>query len=119
MRNPRSKRAPASTRRCPPPPGVARGQRVEHEYQREGALCYLARWDVKCASIFDSCAPNDGIEPFDALVDQLMNTEPYSKAQRVFVIVDNASAHLGQRSIDRLQGTWRNLILVHTPIHAS
>jgi hypothetical protein len=48
-----------------------------------------------------------------------MSTPPYSKAQRVFVIVDNGSAHRGQRAIDRLQGTWRNLILVHTPIHAS
>jgi DDE superfamily endonuclease len=37
----------------------------------------------------------------------------------VFVIVDNGSAHRGKRSIDRLQGTWPNLILVHTPIHAS
>jgi hypothetical protein len=44
---------------------------------------------------------------------------PYSKAQRVFLIVDNGSAHRGQRSIDRLQGTWPNLTLVHTPIHAS
>ena len=34
-------------------------------------------------------------------------------------IVDNGSAHRGQRSIDRLQGAWPNLILVHTPIHAS
>jgi hypothetical protein len=37
----------------------------------------------------------------------------------VFVIVDNGSAHRGQRSIDRLQGAWPNLILVHTPVHAS
>ena len=37
----------------------------------------------------------------------------------MFVIVDNGSAHRGQRSIDRLQGTWSNLVLVHTPIHAS
>jgi hypothetical protein len=35
------------------------------------------------------------------------------------VIVDNGSAHRGQRSIDRLQGSWSNLILVHTPVHAS
>jgi DDE superfamily endonuclease len=48
-----------------------------------------------------------------------MTIEPYSKAHRVFVIVDNGSAHRGQRSIDRLQGTWPNLTLVHTPIHAS
>ena len=48
-----------------------------------------------------------------------MTVEPYSKARRVFLIVDNGSAHRGQRSIDRLQGAWPNLRLVHTPVHAS
>ncbi len=48
-----------------------------------------------------------------------MSQHPYKRAQRVFVIVDNGSAHRGQRSIDRLQGTSSNLILVHTPVHAS
>lgn len=99
--------------------GVARGQRVEHEYERKGALCYLAAWDVRRARLFDRCAPKDGIVAFDALIDQFMSQPPYSKAQRVFVIVDNGSAHRGQRSIDRLQGTWANLRLIHTPIHAS
>ena len=94
-------------------------QKVEHEYDRKGALCYLAGWDVKHARIFDRCAPKDGIEPFDALVDQFMSQHPYTQAQRVFVIVDNGSAHRGKRSIDRLQGAWPNLILVHTPVHAS
>ena len=84
-----------------------------------GALCYLAAWDARRAKIFDRCAPTDGIEPFDALVDQFMSKHPYKRAQRVFLIVDNGSAHRGQRSIDRLQGTWPNLILVHTPVHAS
>ena len=48
-----------------------------------------------------------------------MSVEPYSKAQSVFVVADNGSAHRGQRSIDRLQGAWPNLNLVHTPVHAS
>jgi hypothetical protein len=48
-----------------------------------------------------------------------MTVEPYSKARRVFVIVDNGSAHRGQASIKRLQGRYKNLILVHTPVHAS
>jgi hypothetical protein len=48
-----------------------------------------------------------------------MSVEPYSKAQRVFVIVDNGSAHRGKKSIKRLQGRYKNLILVHTPVHAS
>ena len=95
------------------------GLKVEHEYERMGALCYLAAWDARRAKIFDRCAPKDGIEPFDALVDQFMSEHHYKQAQRVFLVVDNGSAHRGKRSIDRLQGTWPNLIVVHTPIHAS
>ncbi len=95
------------------------GQKVEHEYERMGALCYLAAWDTRRALIFDRCAPKDGIEPFDALVDQFMSQLPYKRARRVFLIVDNGSAHRGKRSIDRLQGSWPNLIVVHTPVHAS
>lgn len=95
------------------------GLKVEHEYERMGALCYLAAWDVRRARIFDRCAPKDGIEPFDALVDQFMSEHPYKQAQRVFLVLDNGSAHRGKRSIDRLQGAWPNLIVVHTPIHAS
>jgi hypothetical protein len=80
---------------------------------------YLAAWDVRRAKIFDRCAPKDGIVSFDALIEQFMTVEPYRSAPRVFVIVDNGSAHRGKRSIDRLQGTWKNLVLVHTPVHAS
>jgi hypothetical protein len=101
------------------PAARGKGQKVEHEYERKGALCYLAAWDARRAKIFDRCAPKDGIKPFDALVEQFMSVEPYRSAQRVFVIVDNGSAHRGKRSIDRLQGAWPNLILVHTPVHAS
>ena len=67
----------------------------------------------------DRCAPKDGIVPFDQLVEQFMSVEPYNKAQRVFVIVDNGSAHRGKKAIKRLQGAYKNLILVHTPVHAS
>ena len=98
---------------------VKRGQRVEHEYQRNGSLCYLAAWDVRRAKLFDRCDDKDGIIPFDKLIKQFMSVAPYNKARRVFVIVDNGSAHRGQKSIKRLQGRYKNLILVHTPIHAS
>jgi len=101
------------------PAAAGEGQKVEHEYERMGALCYLAVWDVRRATLFDRCAPKDGIAPFDALVEQFLSVAPYASAQRVFLVVDNGSAHRGQRSIDRLQGAWPNLIVVHTPIHAS
>jgi hypothetical protein len=34
-------------------------------------------------------------------------------------VVDNGSSHRGQASIDRLEGAWENLTLVHLPVHAS
>ncbi len=107
--------------RCHPtlPPAPARVMRVEHEYARGGALAYLVAWDVHRARVFGRCEATTGIEPFDRLVQQLMTTEPYASAHRVFWVVDNGSSHRGQASVNRLEGQWRNLRLVHLPIHAS
>ena len=101
------------------PAAGTRGQRVEHTYQRRGALTYLAALDIKRAQVFGRCERRGGIAPFDRLVSQVMSKEPYASAQRVFWIVDNGSSHRGQRSIERLQRRWRNLLLVHLPLHAS
>jgi len=101
------------------PPAPGRGQLVEHEYERMGALCYLDAWDVRRGGVIGRSEPKGGIEPFDRLVRQVMTKQPYASARRVFWIVDNGSDHRGQRSIDRLQRRWRNLILVHLPVHAS
>ena len=79
------------------PPAPGRAMRVEHEYARAGAWAYLAA----------------------RLVAQVMSQEPYRSARRVFWIVDNGSAHRGQRAIARLQTKWPKLVLVHTPVHAS
>jgi hypothetical protein len=102
-----------------PAAGIARGQRVEHTYERRGALTYLAAWDVRRGKVFGRSEQKGGIAPFDRLVWQVMTKEPYASARRVFWIVDNGSSHRGRASIERLQGRWPNLVLVHTPIHAS
>ncbi|MCA1678827.1 MAG: transposase [Actinobacteria bacterium] len=101
------------------PPAPGRGQRVEHEYERMGAVTYLDAWDVDRGKVMGRTEPKGGIAAFDRLVRQVMTKEPYASAKRVFWIDDNGSDHRGQRSIDRLQGRWRNLVLVHTPVHAS
>jgi len=103
----------------PPKSGVARGQRVEHTYERNGALTYLAAWDVRRGGVIGRCEPKGEIEPFGRLVEQVMTAEPYRSARRVFWIVDNGSSHRGKRSVERLQGQWPTLRLVHTPVHAS
>jgi hypothetical protein len=56
-------------RRCHPslPPARAQAMRVEHEYERRGALAYLAAWDVHHARVFGRCEPSTGIAPFDRL----------------------------------------------------
>jgi transposase len=107
--------------RCHPtlPPGRARAMRVEHEYDRKGALAYLAAWDVHRGQIFGRCEDSTGIEPFARLTEQVMSTEPYASADRVFWIVDNGSSHRGQASIDRMRTAWPTAHLIHTPVHAS
>jgi hypothetical protein len=107
--------------RCHPPrpPANARAMRVEHEYERGGALAYLVAWDVHRARLFGRCEATTGIAPFGRLVEQVMASEPYASAARVFWVVDNGSSHRGQASIDRLEGDWPTLRLVHLPVHAS
>jgi hypothetical protein len=100
-----------------PEPGQS--MRVEFEYERGGALAYLAAWDVRRAKVFGSCESTTGIVPFDSLVHQVMTEDPYRQAKRVFWIVDNGSSHRGQAACKRLQTSYPNLVLVHLPIHAS
>ena len=48
-----------------------------------------------------------------------MTSEPYASAKRVFWVVDNGSSHAGRASIERLEGAYENLRLIHLPVHAS
>lgn len=101
----------------PPVPG--RPTLVETEYERKGAWVYLAAWDVRRAKVFGRCVVKNGIQPFNALIEQVMSQEPYRSANRVFWIVDNCSSHRGQKCVLRLQARWPTIIPIHTPVHAS
>ncbi len=101
----------------PPQPGVP--MKVEHEYDRGGAWAYLAALDVHRAKLFGRCELQSGIAPFDRLVADVMTQPPYADARRVFWIVDNGSAHRGDRSVARLRQQHPRLVLVHGPVHAS
>lgn len=107
--------------RCHPtlPASTSRALRIEHEYERAGALQYLVAYDVHRAKLFGRCEDKTGIVPFGRLVDEVMGKEPYASARRVFWVVDNGSSHRGQASVDRLQGRHKNLRLIHCPIHSS
>jgi transposase len=101
------------------PPAPDRLRRVEFEYRRGGTLAYLAAYDVHHAKVIGRCAPTTGIAPFTELVEQVMTTEPYASARRVFWVVDNGSSHNGNASIQRMKDAFPNATLVHLPVHAS
>ena len=110
----------ARKRRYPtaaPTPG--RPQRLEHDYDRGGALCYLAAWDVHRGQLTGRCEQHTGSVPFGRLIEQVMTSDPYAKAKRVFWIVDNGPSHRGQASTERIETQWPNLKLVHLPFYAS
>lgn len=108
-------------RRCHPSLGPApdRPLRVEFEYDRGGALQYLAAWDVRRGYVMGRCEFHTGIESFGRLVSQVMGQEPYCSAERVFWIVDNGSSHRGQAAVGRLRQAYPKAVMVHTPVHAS
>jgi hypothetical protein len=101
------------------PPACGRPRRVEFEYERGGALAYVAAWDVQRAKVFGLCAKTTGIQTYRRLVDMVMQQEPYCSARRVFWITDNGSSHRGEKSRQRLAQWYPNAIQVHTPVHAS
>jgi hypothetical protein len=79
---------------------------VEFEYERGGALQYLAAWDVHRAKLVRRCEQQTGIEP-------------YRSARRVFWVLDNGSSHRGRAAVGRLQDAYPCLVPVHLPVHAS
>jgi hypothetical protein len=100
-------------------PAPGRSARIEHEYERGGALQYLAAWDVRRGYVMGRCEPKTGIEPFGRLVNQVLSEGPYRSSERLFWIVDNGSSHRGEASEKRLCQIDPRIIVVHTPVHAS
>jgi hypothetical protein len=76
-------------------------------------LAYVAAWDVHHANLFDRIEAKTGIAPFARLVQQVISTERYASARRVFWIVDNGSSHAGRASIERTQQARPNAALIH------
>jgi hypothetical protein len=107
------------------PPAPRNGKRpgqpiqVEFEYDRGGALAYLAAWDVRRGRILGRGEAKTGKAPFGRLVDQIMQQAPYRAAPRVFWIVDQGSSRRGAKAARELETRYSNLILVHLPTHAS
>ncbi len=101
------------------PAAPGRPVRVEHEYERHGALALLACLDVHAGRVLASTPGTTGIVPFMDLMGEVMARPEYKNAPRVFVIVDNGSDHRGKAAADRLRRAHPNAVMIHTPVHAS
>jgi hypothetical protein len=64
------------------PTGPGQPMRVEHEYERGGALQYLAAWDVRRGRVLGRCEEKTGIDSFGRLIEQVMRTEPIGRPAR-------------------------------------
>lgn len=101
------------------PTAPRRPMRVESEYTRGGTLAYFAAYDVHRAHVIGRCEPTTGIAPFSRLVNQVMTSEPYASARRVFWIVDNGASHRNWAAAARMNDAFPNAHMVHLPVHAS
>ena len=97
---------------------VKRGQRVEHEYERREPCATSPPGTPAAPACSTAAPPRTGSS----------RSTNWSTSSCLAALQAGAARvrHRRQRvraprssSIDRLQGTWSNLILVHTPVHAS
>lgn len=106
-------------RQATTPPRPGQTARVEHEYDRGGALAYLAAWGVPRGGIMGRCEAKTGKAPFGRLGDQVMPRGPYRSAPRVCWVVGRGSSHRGATAAHELAARHPTLILVHLPTQAS
>jgi hypothetical protein len=100
-------------------PAPHRASRYEFEYHREGTLCYLAFLDVFSGRVYGETCPTTGIEPFEGALGRCLAQPRYRDAERIFLIVDNGSAHHPNTSPARLQRQFPQVEAVHLPTHSS
>src|SRR6202789_2532826 len=70
------------------PPRRKQTRRIEAEYKRNGALQYLAAWDVRRGIVLGRCEKKTGSWLFGVLVNQVLKRQPYVDATRLFFVVD-------------------------------
>jgi transposase len=112
--------------RCHPTvePSPGHVGRQEFEYRRHGTAVLLSLLEVGSGQVFHRTVPKNGIEPFKALLQQVVQQAPYRQARRLFFVVDNGGSHSRQRFQSRLdewfpRPEYPEMIALHLPKHAS
>jgi hypothetical protein len=102
------------------PPGPGRPGRYEHGHDRDPArLVYLALLNVRTGQVAGLVEERNGIASFETLVKRELSTPQLARARRIFLILDNGSAHHPSTSPARLAALDSRLTAVHLPVHSS
>lgn len=100
-------------------PGPGHPQRVEHEYERQGALNLLACLDVQSGQVWGRCYPRKRRAEVEQFVQELFAREPYGSAQCLHFILDNGSSQHPNTFPAWINEHYPRVRLHDLPTHAS
>jgi hypothetical protein len=106
-----------SRHRSPPGPGTA--LRVDHEYERHGGCTYQAALIARTGEVSGHCVTRNTRANFERLVAEVMAHPICRRADRVFWILDNGSAHHPNTFTWWLKKQYDNVEVLHLPTGAS
>lgn len=101
------------------PPTPNRPIRVEFEYSQNGTVIYLAALDMATGRVFGDFPVANKKVTFMAFLERRMAQEPRRSARRVFLILDNGSAHDPRTFPARVRTRWTRVHVAYTPKHGS
>jgi hypothetical protein len=91
--------------------------RVEHEYQRCGALNLLTAFDTRSGQVFGVTAERKRQVEFLELL-QLLDVQIPAEVSVIYLVLDNVPMHTGKKVQDWL-ALHPRFVLVHPPVHGS
>ena len=109
---PRTRSSPT----LPPQPGLLPA-RLEHEYERKGALHLLAAFDTRTGEVIGLCRRRKRQEEFIELLEQI-DRATVASVTHLHVVCDNVSTHHGKKVRAWLAAHPR-FHLHFTPVHCS
>lgn len=91
--------------------------RLEHEYQRKGALQLFGAFDTRSGTVIGVCRERKRQEDFIALLDQIDGQTPES-VTRIHIVLDNLRMHKGKK-VQAWNDQHPRFQFHFTPVHCS
>jgi transposase len=106
---------PRKAKTLPAKPGVP--VRVEHEYERQGALNLFAAFDTRTGQVWGQTYERKRQEEFIAFLEYLDRQIP-SEITTIHLVLDNLSVHKGKK-VQAWLAKHRRFLFHYPPVHCS